>query len=271
LKTNFHTTWEEAVIWLKNQKDQSSLIKEAYFDDPLIGAAERFYNGSEWAAVKEYLPNIQHKALDLGAGRGIASYALSSEGWDTIALEPDHSDVVGAGAIRHLKKETGLPISIIEEYGEQLPFKDDTFLLVYCRQALHHAKNLQKLCKEIGRVLKTGGTLIATREHVISRKEDLPIFLGKHPLHKLYGGEHAYQLSTYLGSIESAGIELIKVLNPLESDINLYPITQKDIKEHIAKRLPFVSHKWIPDVLLKIIGKFDKTPGRLFSFIGQKI
>ena len=106
---------------------------------------------------------------------------------------------------------------------------------------------------------------------MISRKEDLSIFLESHPLHQLYGGEHAYHLSTYLKAIESAGIKLKNVLNPLESDINLYPITQNDIKKHISKRLLFVSPKWIPDVLLKIMGKFDKTPGRLFSFIGQKI
>ncbi len=41
---------------------------------------------------------------------------------------------------------------------------------------------------EFFRVLKPGGRLIAI-ENVISSKNDLPVFLDQHPLHKLYGGE----------------------------------------------------------------------------------
>lgn len=265
-----YTSWEEAVLWLRNQENHSSLVQEAYFDDPLIEAAERFYNGREWAAVKKYLPKVKVKALDLGAGRGIASYALASDGWDTVALEPDPSDIVGAGAIRQLRNESRLSIKIVEELGEHLPFEDSTFDVVYCRQALHHAKILQKLCKEMGRVLKPKGVFVATREHVISRKEDLPDFLDNHPLHKLYGGEYAYKLNTYLDAIKSSGIRLTKIINPLESDINLYPNTKHTIKSLIAKRLIVISPKIIPDIVLKFLGYLDKTPGRLYSFIGYK-
>lgn len=266
-----YTTWEEAVLWLKKQKDQSSLVKDAYFDDPLTGAAERFYKGREWAAVKQYLPKKIGKVLDLGAGRGIASYAFASEGWKTVALEPDPSEFVGAGAIRQLRGETELNIEVVEEVGEKLPFNDETFSLIYCRQALHHADDLEKLCHEIGRVLKPQGIFIATREHVLSRKEDLTKFFEIHPLHGLYGGEYAYELKTYLHAITSAGIRVKKILNPFESDINLYPNTKNNLKFSIAQRLIFLNHKMIPDLLLKYIGRFDKTPGRLYSFVGYKI
>src|SRR3989304_10231248 len=95
-------TWEEAVLWLKQQPDQTELVKACFFDDPLIETAERYYKSSEWEAVRELIPNPQGKALDLGAGRGISSYALAKDGWDTTALEPDKSKIVGAGAIRSL-------------------------------------------------------------------------------------------------------------------------------------------------------------------------
>ena len=266
----YNKNWEDAVLWLREQKD-CSIIRDAFFDDPLISAAERYYKSSEWKAVKCYLPKPTGKALDLGAGRGISSYALASDGWDTIALEPDKSEIVGVGAIQQLKYETGLSIDIVEDYGENLPFNDETFSLVYCRQVLHHANNLNKLCHEIGRVLKPQGIFIATREHVISRKEDLNKFLEIHPLHRLYGGEYAYELKTYLHAITTAGIRVKKVLNPFESDINLYPNTKNNLKSSIAKRLIFLNHKMIPDLLLKYIGRYDKTPGRLYSFVGYKI
>lgn len=59
---------------------------------------------------------------------------------------------------------------------------------VFARQVLHHARNLEMLCREVSRVLKPHGIFIATREHVISKPEDLARFLKKHPLHQFYGG-----------------------------------------------------------------------------------
>jgi len=63
-----------------------------------------------------------------------------------------------AGAIRSLCRETNLDVNVVQEWGERLPFPDSSFDLVYCRQSLHHARDLPRLCREIGRVLRDGGT-----------------------------------------------------------------------------------------------------------------
>src|SRR5215475_2584404 len=170
-------SWEEAVCWLRDQADQQELVRACYYDDPLLDAARRFAASDEWAATCSYLPRIPAgTALDLGAGRGIASFALAQDGWRVLALEPDPSELVGAGAIRSLAAQTGLPITVVERFGEELPFERDSFDLVYGRQVLHHAQNLPQLCREVWRVLKPNGLFIATREHVISWKSDLSIF-----------------------------------------------------------------------------------------------
>lgn len=123
-------------------------------------------------------------------------------------------------AIRALVAEANLPISIVEEYGETLPFDDDTFDLVYGRQALHHARDLPKLCQEAARVLRPGGHFIATREHVISKPDDLEAFLRSGPLHHLYGGEQVRVLGEYRSAITHSGMSLVKILAPFENVIN---------------------------------------------------
>lgn len=255
--------------WLKKQPDQTELVRACFYDDPLLAAAERYAASDEWRAVRSLLPPPPGKVLDVGAGRGISAFALARDGWDTVALEPDNSAEVGAGAIRNLVAESGLNIEVVEDWGERLPFADNSFDLVHCRQVLHHARDLPRLCREIGRVLKTGGTFIATREHVISRREDIDVFLAGHPLHKLYGGENAYLLQEYLSAIRSGGVEFTAVLNPFQSDINLYPETIAGLKRRIAAKL-FLPNVLIPNIALSWLGAMNKSPGRLFTFVGRK-
>lgn len=263
------TSWEDAVLWLREQPDRSELVRACFYDDPLLDAAKRYYNGTEWRAVRALLPAKPGSALDLGAGRGISSYALARDGWSVTALEPDPSDLVGAGAIRTLATDANLDISVEQNWGESLPFPDASFELVHGRQVLHHAHDLQRLCSEAARVLKPGGMLVATREHVISRKEDLPLFLAGHALHDLYGGEHAYLLEEYLRAIKDSGIELIQILNPNQSDINLYPETVAGFKQRLARKLHLPA-SIIPDFVLGMWGAASNAPGRLYSFVGRK-
>jgi ubiquinone/menaquinone biosynthesis C-methylase UbiE len=204
-------TWEEAILWLRQQPGQGALIRECYFDDPLVDAAKRFFNSEEWNAVRELLPSRKGTVLDLGAGRGISSYAFAKDGWTVVALEPDSSALVGVQAIRMLTNLANLQIQIVQSKAKGLPFNDRLFDVVYCRQVLHHVEDLPGLCREIARVLKPGGVFLATREHVISRQEDKKAFLVSHPLHRLYEGENAYMLKTYKDSIYSAGLALRKV------------------------------------------------------------
>ena len=261
-------SWEAAVKLLKSQPNNEILVKDCFYDDPLIDAAERFYKSTEWSAIKKFLPKVG-QVLDIGSGRGISAYAFAKDGWQVHALEPDRSDLVGAGAIKKLAADNKLRIKVDQTWGEKLPYSNSTFDLVYGRAVLHHAKDLKQLCKEASRVLKPNGMFIFTREHVISKQEDLNIFLENHPLHNLYGGENAYLLKEYKNAIIESGINLRFVLNPMWSDINLYPDTKKDIKKKIANRLK-ISSLILPDSLLYLYGALSNTPGRLYSFVGQK-
>jgi SAM-dependent methyltransferase len=278
-KTNFKT-WEEAVSWLISQPDKQETVRSCYYDSPLVAAADRYWRSTEWQTIKQYLPLKPGKALDIGAGRGISSYALAKDTWQVTALEPDLSDLVGVGAIQQLVVEENLPITIVREFGENLPFADAQFDFIFARQVLHHAQDLPQLCREIYRVLKPGGTFIAVRDHVISAKSDLPKFLDTHPLHNLYGGENAYLRSEYLKAIKSANLKLKHILDAFDSPINYAPHTLDTLKQELAIKLSslpilktvasIITNDTLFPYTLKLLSKLDRRPGRAVSFICYK-
>jgi hypothetical protein len=124
--------------------------------------------------------------------------------------------------------------------------------------------------------------LVAIREHVISRTEDLPAFLEMHPLHKLYGGENAFLLAHYTDAIAAAGFRLDKVLAPFDSAVNFAPYTLASLRTEIAARagsaLP--GSAGVVGSLLKLapvwalaryaLNWVDRRPGRLYSFIAHR-
>jgi len=274
-------SWEDAVCWLRAQPEQQDLVKAAFYDDPLISAAERYRASSEWQAIRSYLEGYSGAALDIGAGRGIASYALALEGFAVTALEPDASDLVGAGAIQSLADEAHLTINVVQEFSERLPFSDGSFDVVFARAVLHHTSDLEQACKEIFRVLKPGGRFIAVREHVISKPGDLAAFFQIHPLHKLYGGENAFMLREYTSALQRVGFAEHAVLLPLKSPINYYPHTQESLRADLVQRLVKANFiQYVVQSLLAInpifkvcivmLSLVDSRPGRLYSFVSDK-
>lgn len=273
-------TWEEAVDWLRSQSDKKELVLACYYDDPVYEAALRFWKSKEWKEIVSWIGNKKGNVLDIGAGRGISSFAFAKEGFTVVALEPDPSKIVGRGAIESILASENLNIQIVGEYGESLPFKDESFDIVYGRAVFHHAKNISQFCKEVYRVLKKDGLFIITREHVISKKEDLQIFLDSHDLHHLYGGENAYLLSEYEKAIRDSGLKLSKVYGPFDSVVNYAPLEKDYIEKNLQAflrnrvgwivpnkilRLPFARR-----LFMKILNRKDRSPGRLFSFIAKK-
>lgn len=274
-------SWEDAVRWLRAQPDSEAIVRDAYYDDPLISAAERYWRSNEWEAVRGIIGRGPGNALDAGAGRGIASYALAKDGFSVTALEPDPSDLVGGGAIRQLANESGLSINVEENLSERLPFGDASFDVIFARAVLHHIEDLPEAMREFHRVLKPGGVFIAAREHVISQPSDLPMFLDSHALHHRYGGENAYQVHVYEIAIRESGLRLEKTIGSLDSPINFGPQSTNEIYSRILERLipigifrlPLLGFLKVPGVgivVRKIASRMDRRPGRHTSFIARK-
>lgn len=256
---------------------QEELVRAAYLDRPVEVAARRYHASEEWRAIGAFLPPHTGTALDLGAGNGIASYALARDGWTVVALEPDPSVTVGSGAIRSLAATEGLAISVIDGAGEAIPLPDASVDLVFARQVLHHARDLRGLCREAARVLRPGGTMLALRDHVVSSARQLDAFLASHPLHRLYGGEHAYSRSAYLDAIREAGLRVSTVLRSFDSVINFAPHTPQTIVDEVTRRLPggsmLAGALASPSgfrLLCLALSAIDRRPGRLMSVVARR-
>ena len=274
-------SWEDAVQWLRSQPAQQELVRAAFYDDPLAASALRYWQCSEWRAVQSLIGAGQGRsALDIGAGRGIASFALAQDGFAVTALEPDPSDLVGAGAIRALAIAEKLDVRVVQEVSERLPFESMSFDIVFARAVLHHTQDLRTACAEMFRVLRPGGTLLAVREHVLSRPEHLSRFLEAHPLHKLYGGEHAYLIKNYYAALADAGF-VVTTLKSFDSPINYFPHTDDGLREkllHPLRRVPgarslaraVIAPRPVFSAILRLLSLLDGRPGRLYSFICKK-
>ena len=265
-------TWEEAVRWYRAQPGNEAAIRANYFDLPVGPAARRYAASEEFAEVLRLLgPGEGRRVLDLGAGHGIASFALAQAGWKVTAVEPDASDEVGAGAIRALQAETGLPIEVLPA----LPADDSIFDAVFCRQVLHHVPDVAATMRELFHLLRSSGVALALREHVASNAEELAAFLQAHPLHRHYGGENAHPLDHYLRAATDAGFRVAQVWGPLESILNFHPGTDK-MRRAAVRRAIFRLAGWtalLPFRSLKHLERVteeDRTPGRIFSFLFSK-
>lgn len=269
-------SWEEAVRWYRGQPGSEAAIRANYFDLPVRAAAERYAASEEFKRVLQLVGRGGgSRLLDLGAGNGIASYALARVGWRVTAVEPDPSEEVGAGAIRALAAETGLPIEVVD----RVPDGDDAFDTVFARQVLHHVPDLEQTMRDLFRLLRRDGMMLALREHVVDSPADLARFRAAHPLHAHYGGENAHLLEVYVAAARAAGFKMHRAWGPLESVLNFHPGSEAQRVAHVrslaARRIRLLGRALIhvPGYLeyaLRMITAEDRTPGRIYSFLFRK-
>jgi SAM-dependent methyltransferase len=279
MNERYPMSWEEAVTWFCAQPQHRDVARAAYLDEPLGAAAERYAASAEFAEVLKIIGPKPGRALDLGAGGGILSFALAKAGWAVTAVEPDPSERIGAGSIRRIARETGVAITVIEAFGEAIPLDQAGFDLVMARQVLHHARDLGAFCSEMARLVRPGGLVMTLRDHVITDASQMQPFLDRHPLHNLYGGENAFTLNEYRDALRNAGLVIAREIGSFDSPINSEPITLDMLRDHLASAIRSRLRIGPPSALIGLVPErairtlatmIDRRPGRLVSFVAQR-
>jgi ubiquinone/menaquinone biosynthesis C-methylase UbiE len=283
-------TWDETIAYIRSQPEYAKLVRDAYFDTDLEGNVARFAATPEYKAtlalLKKYAPSGK-TMLDVGCGNGISAVNFARAGWAVTALEPDPSDTIGANAIRQLKATYQLVnLDVVQGLAEDLTLADESCDVVYIRQAMHHAHQLEQFIAQTARVLRKGGILLTVRDHVIFDEADKNWFFQKHPLHKFYGGENAYTEAEYSGAMQKAGLEIVETIRFFDSPINYTPApdaeliarsqpNQAEIRRRLASfimKIPYL-RRFVGRNIVKNYGILldeKQVAGRLYTFVARK-
>lgn len=273
--------WEETIQFIRTKPEYEDLVKKAYLDEDIAKNIDLFKSSEEFIETLRLLKTVQpnaKKILDIGCGNGISAVAFALEGYQVTAVEPDPSETIGAGAIRKMKIKYNLDnLAVYEAFAEDISFDTNSFDVVYIRQAMHHANNLDKFIEEAGRVLKSGGILFTVRDHVIFDAKDKERFLENHPLHKFYGGENAFTPGEYKSAMKKAGLNVLQEIKHFENVINFFPNKKEEVEK--AKRRKEFWQKF-PQILFKFLpGKYTNfrnglnersVSGRMYTYIAKK-
>jgi len=103
------------------------------------------------------------RSLEIGAGTGYFTLNLLRAGIVRDAVATD----ISPGMLRTLEdnaRRLRVPVTTRVADGEDLPFEDESFNLVFGHAVLHHLPDLRRAFAEFARVLRPGGTLVFAGE-----------------------------------------------------------------------------------------------------------
>ena len=96
------------------------------------------------------------RVLDLGCGDGAFAAAIARAG--AVVTMAD----VAREAVRRARARVPDAEAVVLEEGAPLPFAEDAFDVVWAGETLEHVADVVGLLAEVRRVLRWGGTLVAT-------------------------------------------------------------------------------------------------------------
>lgn len=92
--------------------------------------------------------------LDVGCGGGLLAEEFARLGCRVTGIDPSQPSIEAA---RKHAGQSGLRIDYQVAAGEDLPFPDATFDVVYCCDVLEHVADVDRVVAEAARVLRPGG------------------------------------------------------------------------------------------------------------------
>jgi SAM-dependent methyltransferase len=160
-----------SLCWLRVSLEQ---LSERYGEHNRLerGAGFVFAGPQRIELFRRYVGGPRKRVLDLGCRDGALTQAYAGE-----------NDVVGVDADREaLAEASKLGIETRwADLDEPLPFEDESFDVVVAGELLEHLRDPRRLAAEARRVLRPGGTFVASVPNAFRLKNRLRFLLGRKP------------------------------------------------------------------------------------------
>lgn len=143
------------------------------------------------------------RLLDIGCAQGRSTFKVAGPDLDVVAFDIskalvrqaiDRADRIGASA----------HVTFLVADANTLPFVDESFDYVLTYGVLHHLPEPRDICREIGRILKPGGTFFCSENNRTVLRSGFELLQRLNPLWYEEAGEFAQisrrQLADWLGS-----------------------------------------------------------------------
>ena len=131
--------------------------------DNQAGNAERFFKTLDLLKLTG-----QEKVLEVGASFGWSSWRFAQRGCSVTALDVTNYLMT---ADLYFEKDGSYFDRLMADMSV-LPFKDQTFDIIFSHSVIHHCQDLAKLFSEFHRVLNPGGRVVALHECAFGLLED---------------------------------------------------------------------------------------------------
>ena len=147
MEINNDIYFREDYPWWDEGRDHANVLLR-YFVNPI-----RF---NYFRRIIESLPPAKKslKILDVGCGGGFLAEEFAKIGFEVTGMDPVPPSLKDAS--RHAG-QNHLKIRYIQGYGEEIPLETGSFDYVACCDVLEHVADVEKVIKEISRVMKPGG------------------------------------------------------------------------------------------------------------------
>lgn len=175
------------------------------------------------------------RVLEIGAGTGRDSFPLVEEGAKVVQLDyAEHSLRI----LKSIADEHYIPVGIIGGDAFQLPFRDDTFDIVFHQGLLEHfrAAQAEAMLRENIRVLKPGGLLLVDvpqRYHIYTLAKHLLMAVNKW----FAGWERSFSVGELRGVLGGLGLHPVNAYGEWMYPSFFYRVTREVMKK-IGVQLP---------------------------------
>jgi ubiquinone/menaquinone biosynthesis C-methylase UbiE len=206
------------------------------------------------------------RVLEVGAGTGRDSFNLIPYGAEIYLLDYAESSLK---IIRKLALDNKYEVNIISGNALKLPFKDESFDIVFHQGLLEHFRKPEadKLVDENIRVLKRGGFLlidVPQRYHIYTVLKHILIAVGRW----FAGWERSFSIRELERLIESRGLEIVHTYGEWMYPSLFYRVLREILKKAGIK-LPLypVIFKPVSNLRARVREKLSRFRVAFYTFI----